>query len=60
MNLYRMIYLRDGKPRGTTFVGKSAEWAHGFAQAWCETVGGELLTVTLLRPVAQPRLELVA
>ena len=60
MNLYRMTYVREGKPRGTTFVGKSAEWAHGFAQAWCETIGCKLLTVQFLRPVAQPSLELVA
>lgn len=60
MNLYRMIYLRDGKPQGTTFAGKSAEWAHGFAEAWCQTIGARLLTVQLLRPVAQPQLELVA
>ena len=60
MNLYRMTYLRDGKLRGTTFAGKSAEWAHGFAQAWCQTVGGELLTVQLLRPFVQPSLELRA
>ena len=59
MNLYRMTYLREGQPRSTTFVGKSAEWAHSFADSWCQTIGARLLTVLLLRPVAQPSLELV-
>jgi hypothetical protein len=59
MNLYRMTYVREGKPRSTTFVGKNAEWAHGFAQSWCDTLGVQLLTVILLRPVAQAELELV-
>ena len=59
MNLYRMTYVREGKPRGTTFVGKSDEWAHSFAASWCQTLGVVLLTVKLLRPVHQPRLELV-
>ena len=45
MNLYRMTYMREGKPRGTTFAGKSAEWAHSFAESWCETIKAELLTV---------------
>jgi hypothetical protein len=40
-------------------VGKNAEWAHGFAQSWCDTLGVQLLTVILLRPVAQAELELV-
>ena len=60
MNLYRMTYIRDGKPRGTTFAGKSAEWAHGFASTWCQTLGAELLTVQVLRPFVQPSLELRA
>jgi len=57
MNLYRMVYIREGKPRGTTFAGKSAEWAHSFAGAWCETLGVGLLTVVEVRAL-QPQLEL--
>lgn len=60
MNFYRMTYIREGKPRTTTFVGKNAEWAHGFAQSWCESLGYPLLTVQFLRPVAQPSLELAS
>lgn len=59
MNLYRMTYVRAGSPKGWTFVGKNDEWAHSFAASWCQTLGLTLLTVKLLRPVAQPRLELV-
>lgn len=57
MTLYRMTYMREDKPRGTTFAGKNAEWAHSFATAWCATIKATLLTVKEVRPL-QPELEL--
>lgn len=57
MTLYRMIYIREGRPRGTTFAHKDAEAATQFAEAWARTIKCTLLTVVALRPL-QMELEL--
>lgn len=48
MNLYRMTYIREGKPRGTTFAAASARKATALAEKWCEAIHCVLLTVKAL------------
>lgn len=38
MNLYRMIFVRDGKPRGITFAHQSGETAARFAGRFCDSL----------------------
>ena len=57
MNLYRMTYIREGKPRGTTFAHKDAASATQFAEVWAQAIKATLLTVVKVRPL-QPQLEL--
>ena len=59
MTLYRMVYIREGKPRGTTFAHKDATSAARFAEAWTQSIHVRLLTVMALRPL-QRELELRA
>lgn len=53
MTLYRMVYLRAGKPRGTTFAARSDAAASALAEKWTAGFGGKLLTVALARPQQQ-------
>ena len=57
MTLYRMVYLREGKPQGTTFAARSDAAASRLAEKWTQSFHAKLLTVALARPV-QGRLPL--
>lgn len=50
MTLYRMVYIREGKPRGTTFAARSDQAAFALAEKWTSSFGAKLLTVKLARP----------
>lgn len=57
MTLFRMVYLREGKPRGTTFAAHDEARASRLAEVWVAGFGGQLLAVKPLRHL-QPQLEL--
>lgn len=57
MNLYRCVYIRDGKPKGMTFAAPcaalAAEFAYTVIQDYVLSIGGSwVLTVT---PVNKPK-----
>lgn len=59
--LFRALYIREGKPRGITFSAVNAAMAANFAYTVLQQVvtaagGGDILTVTLAKP-ARPRLK---
>lgn len=49
MTLYRMTYLRAGKPKGTTFAARNDQAALNLAEKWVAGFGGVLLTAGFLR-----------
>ena len=51
MTLYRMIYVREGKPRGTKFAARDAEAATRLAERWATAINCPLLTVKAVRPL---------
>jgi len=52
-SLYRMTYLRAGKPRGCTFAARTDSAALSFAEKWAAGLGAVLLTLKLLRPLKE-------
>ena len=53
MNLYRMLYLRDGRLVGITYTARDSRHATERAEEWARHLEVELQTVKFLRPVAE-------
>lgn len=60
MNLYRVVYIRDGKPKGMTISAPCAALAAEAAYTWLQdyilSIGGSwVLTVSPVQPTSRGR-----